>query len=583
VYKIVSGLRNDTLLSEATYSKGVAFFFLGHYDSALAYWNKAIDLFTNSGNQIRLGDCLQNIGQMFEMNGNYIKANENYQRGLQIFEQLNAQDRAANMMNIIGSLNKNLENFDIAEKHYKNALDIYNVISVRNPDNRYIQLGLGVTYNNLGMIKSMTRDSREAIVFFEQAKARFIQLPDSFYLAFVLHNLGSVYSETGDYKLAEKYFDESSRFNRSFQNVQLSLMTLSGRAAMMLKSNQPQKAMGYYRESLAVAESLNMTSIMLNNWKGMSEAYKKLGDYQNSLIYFEKYSVLQDSLLTQSKYKQIMELQTLYETEKKEKIITNQDKQLRQQIFLFSAIFLMVLIVFIVVFFVYRTREIRKRYKLENSLNLSTQQALISQMNPHFIFNALNSVQLYILKNDKISSNLFLTNFADLIRKVLENSQYQLISLFEELEALKTYMELEKSRFSNKFSYEIVLPENMALNDYLIPTMILQPFIENSIWHGFSTLDREGKIRIEMIPNSSSYLLINIEDNGIGREKAKEIMNKNGKTRKTHGINIVGERFRLYNMLNKTNIRFEYTDLYDPSGVPCGTRVSLYLQQIQGK
>ena len=166
------------------------------------------------------------------------------------------------------------------------------------------------------------------------------------------------------------------------------------------------------------------------------------------------------------------------------------------------------------------------------------------------------------------------------MRKVLENSRFQFISLFEELEALKTYRELEKARFVKKFEYEMILPENVSLNDYLIPTMILQPFAENSIWHGFSTLDKEGNIRIEILLKQPAELLIIIEDNRIGREKAREIMTKNGKERKTYGTKLLEERFRLYNQLNKTKIGFEYIDLYDEHSHPAGTRVLLHLHQI---
>jgi len=577
IYTIVSRLKNDTLLSKATYSKGVAFFYLGSYDSALFYFEKALDLYTRSENEKKMGDCLQNIGQIFELKGNYIQANENYQLGLQIFERLNLQDRAANMLNIIGALNNSLENLDIAEKYYKKALEIYTSIRKQDPDNRYIQLGFAVTHNNLGKLYSQKKQFSKALFYFEKSKELFSNPPDSFYLAFVLHNLGAIHSEIGNYDKSEDYLNESSRYNKSINNVQLYVMTLTAKGDLMLKEKNPMMALKYYRESQQIAEEENLTKIQLNNLKGMSDAFKMLYDYKSSLLYFEKFAILKDSLLTESKYKQIMELQTMYETEKKEKLIVQKDKQLRQQIFTFSTITLIVFFLLFILFFLYRTREIRKRYRLENDLNLSTQKTLISQMNPHFIFNALNSIQLFIIKNDKMSSNVFLSNFADLMRKVLENSQFQFISLYDELEALKTYMELEKARFAKKFDYEILTPGNIPLNDYNIPTMILQPFVENAIWHGFSTLEGEGKIRIEILQQSSSNLLISIEDNGIGREKAKEIMSKNGKARKSYGTRLVEDRFKLYNQLNKSAIRFEYQDLFDEQGNSSGTKVMLFL------
>jgi hypothetical protein len=352
-------------------------------------------------------------------------------------------------------------------------------------------------------------------------------------------------------------------------------MSLTAKGDFMIRKKNPSQALIYYQESQKIAEENKMINILMNNHNGMSEAYGMLSDYKNSLFHFVKYANLKDSLLTESKYREIMELQTMYETEKKEKLIVEKDRQLRQQIFIFSAVSFAVFSILIILFFVYRTREMRRRYKLENDLNLSTQKALISQMNPHFIFNALNSVNLFILKNDKLSSNLFLTNFTDLIRKVLDNSQFQYISLYDEFETLKAYMELEKARFANKFDYEIVL-NNVSLMDYFIPTMILQPFVENAIWHGFSTMDVEGRIGIEVLKQTSTMMII-IEDNGIGREKAKEIRMKNGKEKKSYGTKLVEDRLKLFNRLNKTDLRFEYQDIYDETGVCKGTKVCLFL------
>lgn len=576
IYNIVKKLKNDTLLSKATYTRGVAFFYMNNYDSAIIYWEKAMAFYTRSDNQKKMGDCLQNIGQIFELKGNIINANENYQHSLQIFEKLNLQDRAANMLNIIGTLNINLENFDIAEKYYERALDIYTRIRKQDPNNKYIQLGFAVTHNNLGTVSIRKKQLSNAMIYFEKAKELFSQPPDSFYLAFVLHNLGSIHSDLGNYQQAKEYLNESVRYNKSMENVQLNTMTLSAKGDLMLKEKNPLSALKYYQESMLIAEEKNLTKIQLKNLKGISDVFKMLDDYKNSLLYFEKFATLKDSLLTESKYRQIMDLQTMYETEKKEKLIVQKDRQIRQQIFIFSAISFLVISVLIILFFVYRTREIRKRYKLENELNMSTQKALISQMNPHFIFNALNSVNLFILKNDKLSSNLFLTNFTDLIRKVLDNSQFQYISLYDEFETLKAYMELEKARFANKFDYEIVL-NNVSLMDYFIPTMILQPFVENAIWHGFSTMDVEGKIRIEVLMQTSSTLMIIIEDNGIGREKAKEIRMKIGKEKKSYGTKLVEDRLKLFNRLNKTDLRLEYQDIYDEKGICKGTKVCLFL------
>jgi len=231
--------------------------------------------------------------------------------------------------------------------------------------------------------------------------------------------------------------------------------------------------------------------------------------------------------------------------------------------------------------FYFRVKAIKKTNELKMQLNKYMQQALSQQMNPHFIFNSLNSIQYYILKNDKTTSNRYLAKFSRLMRIILNNSQHQLITIQEELEALGLYIELESLRFKEKFEYNITIDPNLETNIYKIPPLLLQPYVENSIWHGLMHKEEgEGKLEIELkiIENK---IHCTITDNGVGREKAAEIKSKKTRTYESHGTKITGNRLKLISTLNNIDMQINYIDLKDEQGKATGTRVEINIPLIK--
>lgn len=242
--------------------------------------------------------------------------------------------------------------------------------------------------------------------------------------------------------------------------------------------------------------------------------------------------------------------------------------------FITMEIILFLLVVTLSFLLWYRTQA--KKNKMNTDLIKIRQQALGSQMNPHFIFNSLNSIQNYILQNDKITSQKYLSDFAALMRKVLMNSQSATISLAEELSALMLYIQLEEVRFQGKFTYEIRVDQEVNMNKVLLPPLMLQPFVENAIWHGLMPKKADGLLTIEINPLDNGVICI-IEDNGVGRKKATDLKKGRKQTYKSMGSNITQKRLNLFNMLHKTHMRIEYVDLVNDNQESVGTRVGFYL------
>lgn len=209
-------------------------------------------------------------------------------------------------------------------------------------------------------------------------------------------------------------------------------------------------------------------------------------------------------------------------------------------------ILVMVLLLSLIIWMGYRYRinQVKDRMNAAQEKNRLARQALYSQMNPHFTFNTLNSIQQYILNNDKREASKYLTRFSRLMRSVLDNSKASEVSLFEEINTIKQYLDLEKLRFGGKMEYHIEVDDHIDEDDTLIPPMIIQPYVENAIWHGMANNDGIGMIRIGFWPDNGQ-LICSVKDNGIGVTKSLELRNKSGTGRKSHGMNITRDRLTL--------------------------------------
>jgi LytS/YehU family sensor histidine kinase len=208
-----------------------------------------------------------------------------------------------------------------------------------------------------------------------------------------------------------------------------------------------------------------------------------------------------------------------------------------------------------------------------------TQANLRQQMNPHFIFNTLNSIQYYMYQHDKLATNNYLTKFSSLMRKVLENSQHTSIPIRDELDALTLYLDLECLRFKDKFEYKINVDEEIDPLLFKVPTMLIQPYVENSICHGLIGREKRGYVSIDL-KLEGDHIICTIEDNGIGREAAYERKKMKGPNHNSLGTQIAASRLDLVNALYGTSLKTIYTDLKNPSGEAEGTRVEIHIPII---
>ncbi|MGZ3900912.1 MAG: histidine kinase, partial [Bacteroidia bacterium] len=228
-----------------------------------------------------------------------------------------------------------------------------------------------------------------------------------------------------------------------------------------------------------------------------------------------------------------------------------------------------------------RIRNIKRKQRLdyERKVEMSKIElkALRSQMNPHFIFNSLNSIQHYIFHSKTDEAIKYLSKFARLVRIILNNSNKPTVTVGEDLEALKLYLELEQMRFEDKFDYEVIIDPSVDTDYDIMPPLLTQPYVENAILHGLNPKPGRGKLTISFT-SKNNFLICTITDNGIGREKAAEIKRTMPVSKhKSLGMQITEDRLKILNEVNNSRLSVTITDLKDADNNSLGTKVELYV------
>jgi sensor histidine kinase YesM len=215
----------------------------------------------------------------------------------------------------------------------------------------------------------------------------------------------------------------------------------------------------------------------------------------------------------------------------------------------------------------------QNRMKSAHQALILEQKLLRSQMNPHFIFNTLASIQNFILQEDPDKASKYLSKFSKLVRNILDNSVEEFVTLDSEISTVENYLELQKMRYAGKFDYSLRLDEKINTEEIYLPPMLCQPFIENALEHGIKHKEGNGKIDISLNLDDRG-LVFRIADNGVGRERAKEIETSQQNTHRSMATGITIERLKILNKRSGKKITFEITDLKDDLGNALGTKVT---------
>ena len=573
IHFALKGKKTDELLGRIYHNTGLIYQYNDEYKKALGYHQKAFELFVKIKNE-KLGlTALNSVGACYTNLNDYKKALNCYFQVLKIAETQNNESEMGLASGNIGLVFKRIGNFEKAYAYFEKAIAIYSKINdMRNLIN---------TYQSYGTAKDSNNDQKGAIKLYEKG-LRLATKPEYDNLKYDLINgLGVAYLAQKNYEKAIDFLKQSLVYYRENENRRkLSIANFYYAEALTeapdetLRKNDinPSEkyniAIALLKQKMKIDKEIETPESLMYTKELLAKVYEKTGNYKNAIDEFKDFQRLKDSLANSENREEAIKKEMQYEADKKEtlaKAEIGKQKVIRNAII---AISLIVLIAGVFLFLGFRKRQrIRLEQKeilLKAEISETELKALRAQMNPHFIFNALNSIADYINKNDARSADYYLGKFAKLMRGILENSEEKEIPLSEELKMLEFYMDLESLRFKNKFNYEIKIADDINPENTFIPPMILQPFVENSILHGLAKKENDGKITIH-IDKTEDLLKCTIEDNGIGRKNPNENLNK------SYGVKLTRERIALFDKSKNSDSGVFYTDL------ETGTRVELRL------
>lgn len=459
---------------------------------------------------------------------------------------------------------------------YRKALEMMIYASLAENDSvsaqdGFLKLGTSLT--------DMDRDFRKADSLLRRCLEISLIRRDTFFTAYASANIGWNYYTVRMYDSSLFYYKQSLRYSIPGRQYATSANSLGNIGTIYRDLGRYEEALGFYRKSVDQATLANDWYSLSWVYNDMSELFLRNRDTSGAYTSYKLYKQFSDSVIISRNTQGMIDARARYEADNHNKAVEVLSLRLKNQRLLnygFTALILLTFIIGLLLFRGARLEAERRISEMNRRIAELTQVNLRQQMNPHFIFNTLNSIQYYMYQHDKLATNNYLTKFSSLIRKVLENSHHTSIPLRDELDALKLYLDLECLRFKDKFDYEIKVDEEIDTLLFKVPAMLIQPYVENSICHGLMPKTEKGSVIIEM-KMGEDCIKCTIEDNGVGREAAEERKKQNETGYNSLGTQIVSSRLELVNSLYGSNLGIIYTDLKNEKGEPVGTRVELHI------
>lgn len=469
-------LGDEAGLSSAVGNKGTLFFYIGKYEESLEHHLSSLAIDERIKDSTGIATTLANIYGIYHIQKDYKKAVNTGLRALKAFQKLHQKDGEALMLANLGSVYTEMKSFDSAVYYVSKAEKLF--IELKQIE------GIADCKRLTSEILRSKKNYDLALQQLQEALATYEQIGNEHKQSLIYEHLAPLYLDMGNNRLAIEASQKLFEFSKT------------------------QGSKQFERDA----------------YKWQMIAYRNLEDYKKALEFSDLYHQLEDELLGLETTEQLNKLKSQYELQRKEKQLNEYKKE--SEILKLNnerqAIYLITLILFILLlvgagFFIMRNRKLRAQ---ANTIQLE-QRLLRSQMNPHFIFNSLTAIQSFFYKNEPKEAGKFLSAFAQLIRIILDNSRTEYILLSKEIEWLENYLKLQLLRFDNRFAYTIHYSENIAIDFIQIPPMLIQPFIENALEHGFSDIDYVGELNVYFSLEREELRVI-IEDNGVGLQHSQE-------------------------------------------------------------
>ncbi|MFY0254816.1 tetratricopeptide repeat protein [Chitinophaga sp. 30R24] len=543
------------------------------YIVAEDYHEKALKAAEEAKDTLLIVFSLNNAGVDCRRQDKLQKAFDYHVKALRLAEQINDTRNICVATNSIGNIQLSTEKYGDAIAHFLYALEL--------EEKSHNDLGVAINLGNLGCAYQGENKLDLAIQYYKHSLAVNQKLDNATGMAICYNALGAAYKEKKEYLAAMDFLQKALEVNGKVEDKVHVAESYLNIGELLGAQGKHEEARKYIQQSIEVSAFWGFKSMLVDAYKALAANYKDSRDFLKSLEATDKALLYKDSILDEKSAMALAQMQAIYEVDRKDnhirmlehdKMVTELRTKRNVVITFFLAAFLLMAIVG--GFFYIRHRNLQAN---KQTLQLEL-RSLRSQMNPHFIFNSLSSIHRYIWSNNQEEASDYLTKFSRLMRLILDNTQHTFVTLNKELESLKLYLDLESLRCNGIFEYSFSIDPGINEEEVLIPPMILQPYVENAIWHGLvhKLPTEKGLLEIGIVLKKRS-LVCTITDNGIGRKKAMEIKDRKGRMHNSVGMRVTAGRIDLIRKINHKEARVMITDLESATGQAAGTMVAITL------
>jgi two-component system, sensor histidine kinase YesM len=559
---------------------------------------KAIELkeTLSESNPNATADKYVELATELDKKGDYIKAEDYLKRALPIYQKQKNKDKIASTTRLLAQIQEKQKKFNQAILNYQSASEEavevgYSKVNsndasrLQNTNPRvqadYLDSNIKIlekegkkeeaaeVYKQKAEVDLKSDNKGMAIESYEKAIAVSKDKPEE--VLKLKSEISKVYASENNLDKAIEITKSTIAEAEKLGSISQQIEQQQTLADLYFKNENQDDAIVLLEETYDLALKNGRTFDAKKAMLALSDHYRAQGNQTKAIELYDQFlndfdrMVQADSSLVDSKIFQVTE-EKIKQLEKeralKDELITKKNKF---NYVLIGSVILMLILLGLIAKALFSIKTKNKKIAL---------QSLRREMNPHFIFNSLNSVNQFIAQNNELEANKYLTSYSNLMRNMMETSNKDFISLSNELEQIKKYLDLEHLRFQDKFVYEIVVDEKLDSDAILVPNMLIQPHLENAIWHGLRYRETIGKLKVTFT-EENQLIKVSIEDDGIGVEKSRELKTQNQKVHESRGLNNVEERINLLNDLYHQQISYTISSGTDGNG----TLVTLYFSK----
>lgn len=514
------------------------------------------------------------LGVVFSEQSNYAKALIFHFKALKIYEFNQQFQKQATVYNNIGVEYEAQGDYLKALSYYSKGLAIQK--KMKDPT-------IGITVSNIGNVYMKMKNNAKAFYFFNQAQQLFQKYPNQRGLGDLYNSFGSYYHLSKSPQKAISYYASAINLFSAIGDKFGVAVSYSHLAELYFEQKQYKEAMKNAKASLQLSQQLNILELVASNEQMISQLFEIQNDSKLALQHYKLYSLANNNLKNEENIRNSVRAEMTFEFDKKEMI---QRKETERKALLFNEqikrnnltiLFVLIFGILLAVmgFLIYNRMQLKKHLLLQKELAEYEHKALHLQMNPHFVFNCLGSISSFIVQNGTDSAIKYLAKFSKLMRLTLEYSKEPLIPIDKEIESLQNYLELEQLRFNKKFDFTITKSDEIE-DDMAIPSLLLQPFVENSVIHGLVPKAALGAIRVNFSVQND-FLICKITDNGVGYLTSRKKKEHSVVIHKSMALDITKKRLEMMEAFTTQKIALSINEIYDDFKNVMGTEVILQL------